>query len=115
MHPIALKCFSMMAIADKNDKWASYAGPGGWNGRSFRPVNTSSNQHAFTWMSCNLRHAGSRKWGDDNRRVPLPFQHMGFSEGNDMPSFELSVIAVNQGQEQKYPTKLCTPLTRHPS
>nr|CAB3452999.1 unnamed protein product [Digitaria exilis] len=23
---------SMMAIADKNDKWASYAGPGGWNG-----------------------------------------------------------------------------------
>lgn len=24
--------FSMTTIADLNDKWASYAGPGGWNG-----------------------------------------------------------------------------------
>ena len=23
---------SMIDIADKNNKWASYAGPGGWNG-----------------------------------------------------------------------------------
>jgi len=48
MHLTGLKYFSMTAIADKNDKWASYAGPGGWNGKSFRPVNISSNQHAFS-------------------------------------------------------------------
>ena len=24
--------FSMISRADQNDKWASYAGPGGWNG-----------------------------------------------------------------------------------
>lgn len=24
--------FSMTTIADLNDKWAAYAGPGGWNG-----------------------------------------------------------------------------------
>lgn len=24
---------SMTDIADKNNKWASYAGPGGWNGK----------------------------------------------------------------------------------
>ena len=29
------------------------------------------------------RHAGSRKRGDDNRRVPFSFQHMGSSQGND--------------------------------
>ena len=22
----------MISLADQNDKWASYAGPGGWNG-----------------------------------------------------------------------------------
>jgi len=38
---------SMTAIADKN-KWASYAGPGGWNGKSPRPVNISISQHAFS-------------------------------------------------------------------
>lgn len=27
--------FSMTSIADLNDKWAAYAGPGGWNGRHF--------------------------------------------------------------------------------
>lgn len=26
--------FSMTTIADLNDKWAAYAGPGGWNGRN---------------------------------------------------------------------------------
>lgn len=26
--------FSMTSRADENDKWASYAGPGGWNGNS---------------------------------------------------------------------------------
>lgn len=26
--------FSMTTIADINDKWAAYAGPGGWNGRN---------------------------------------------------------------------------------
>lgn len=26
---------SMTTLADLNDKWASYAGPGGWNGRSY--------------------------------------------------------------------------------
>lgn len=25
--------FSMTTIADLNDKWAAYAGPGGWNGK----------------------------------------------------------------------------------
>lgn len=34
---------SMTTIADINDKWASYAGPGGWNGIS--PTNFA--------MSCN--------------------------------------------------------------
>jgi len=24
--------FSMTTIADLNDRWAAYAGPGGWNG-----------------------------------------------------------------------------------
>jgi hypothetical protein len=24
----------MTTIADLNDKWASYAGPGGWNGKN---------------------------------------------------------------------------------
>lgn len=27
---------SMTDIADKNNKWASYAGPGGWNGNHIR-------------------------------------------------------------------------------
>ena len=31
---LALSCFSMTAIADANDKWASSAGPDGWNGLS---------------------------------------------------------------------------------
>ena len=26
---------SMTTIADLNDKWAAYAGPGGWNGKIF--------------------------------------------------------------------------------
>ena len=26
--------FSMTTIADLNDKWAAYAGPGGWNGNN---------------------------------------------------------------------------------
>lgn len=25
---------SMTTIADLNDKWAAYAGPGGWNGKN---------------------------------------------------------------------------------
>lgn len=29
------KNISMTTIADQNDKWASYAGPGGWNGTFF--------------------------------------------------------------------------------
>ena len=33
------------------------------------------------------RHAESREWGNDNRRIPLPFQHLGFSKGNAMHSF----------------------------
>lgn len=28
-------CWSMTGIADINDKWAAYAGPGGWNGINF--------------------------------------------------------------------------------
>lgn len=24
--------YSMTSLADQNDQWASYAGPGGWNG-----------------------------------------------------------------------------------
>jgi len=30
--------FSMTTIADLNDKWASYAGPGGWNGNIDFPL-----------------------------------------------------------------------------
>ena len=33
------------------------------------------------------RHAGSREWGNDNRRIPLPFQHLGSGKGNAMHSF----------------------------
>jgi len=38
------------------------------------------------------RHARSWKWGDDNRRVPLPFQHMGSSEG--MICLHLSLVSL---------------------
>lgn len=31
---VILFLFSMTEIADLNDKWAAYAGPGGWNGRN---------------------------------------------------------------------------------
>ena len=27
-------CSSMTTLADINNKWAAYAGPGGWNGRN---------------------------------------------------------------------------------
>ena len=30
-----LLLLSMTTIADLNDKWAAYAGPGGWNGKNF--------------------------------------------------------------------------------
>lgn len=30
---LLLNDYSMTTIADQNDKWASYAKPGGWNGK----------------------------------------------------------------------------------
>ncbi|CAN6204033.1 unnamed protein product [Urochloa humidicola] len=54
---------SMTTIADKNDKWGIIC---------------------KAWWMERPRHAGSWKWGDDNRRVPLPFQHMGSSEGTPL-------------------------------
>jgi alpha-galactosidase len=32
----------MTTIADLNDKWAAYAGPGGWNGKNLNFVKQNS-------------------------------------------------------------------------
>jgi alpha-galactosidase len=32
----------MTTIADLNDKWAAYAGPGGWNGKNLNFVKQKS-------------------------------------------------------------------------
>ncbi|KAG2642531.1 hypothetical protein PVAP13_2KG091100 [Panicum virgatum] len=74
---------SMTSNADSNDVWASYARPGGWN--VFRP-----------------RHAGSREWGNDNRRIPLPFQHLGFSKGTSVGELRHPLDEQgNQGNPQQ--------------
>lgn len=47
------KNISMTTIADQNDKWASYAGPGGWNGTFFW-VSLLSNCMDFIGPKCWL-------------------------------------------------------------
>ena len=51
---LALSCFSMTAIADTNDKWASYAGPGGWNGLSLGLMEALGLPFLECWMKCYL-------------------------------------------------------------
>lgn len=39
--------FSMTTIADLNDKWAAYAGPGGWNGNNGSFVIYIAQKHVY--------------------------------------------------------------------
>ncbi len=41
-------CCRMVEIADLNDQWAEYAGPGGWNGR------TCDNQNKILHLSLQI-------------------------------------------------------------
>lgn len=65
---------SMTTIADLNDKWAAYAGPGGWNGKIFVAfLVISANQlipEPFLFIPCvsfmdRPRYAGSWQWWHD--------------------------------------------------
>lgn len=39
----------MTTIADQNDKWASYAKPGGWNGKFITIVQYENKKHTFVY------------------------------------------------------------------
>ena len=78
--------FSMTAIADINDKWAAYAGPGGWNGRvdiHIHMLLTSTLTRCLLSSTHYDRSRYVRSWkrGNDLPGVSVPFQHLGFDEG----------------------------------
>lgn len=86
--------FSMTTIADLNDKWAAYAGPGGWNGKDIILVIYI---WAKMWLWLNIWifllfshflmlfdrpwYVRSWKWRHVLPGVPITFQHLGSDEG----------------------------------
>jgi hypothetical protein len=77
---------SMTDIADKNNKWASYVGPGGWNGNYVSDEFKLSAICNALWscsvycysiieplLFCRPRYAGSRQWWHDLSRVSITF------------------------------------------
>jgi hypothetical protein len=93
----------MTSRADQNDKWAHYAGPGGWNGKSLRWFCPSmGNCQTICWirtdqqmMSCsNLRswHAWSWEWWDDWSWVPFALQHLGTCQGNYAFQYAFNIV-----------------------
>lgn len=79
----------MTSIADINDKWAAYAGPGGWNGIihiyefmcSVDTNETVSRCLISSTLYDRSRYVRSRKWRNDIPGVQSTFQHMGYNEG----------------------------------
>lgn len=75
----------MTTIADLNDKWAAYAGPGGWNG-TLRPL-YSICEYLPTFIELGLMVFGRsgyvRSWErwHDLPGISSTFQHLGFDEG----------------------------------
>lgn len=96
-----ISCLSSMTpIADENDKWASYAGPGGWNGKS-RCINSVCLADWDETRWCRSWHARSWKWWDDDRGIPNPFQHMGIDEGAEGACNPLFCWFEEQGKESE--------------